>query len=93
MGPKEGPTPRRTGRLTVGFVDRKVMRLFSFNHEFYSSLQNKVIAFKIVPLGSYTATEALFPMFVAVLEYLSARQSRSTGYYPKFRKGALSSGF
>ena len=24
--------------------------------------------FKIVPLGSYTATEALFPLFVAVLE-------------------------
>ena len=24
--------------------------------------------FKIVPLGSYTATEALFPFFVAVLE-------------------------
>jgi hypothetical protein len=24
--------------------------------------------FKIVPLGSYTATEALFPMFVSVLE-------------------------
>jgi len=31
-------------------------------------LQIKVIPFKIVPLGSYTATEALFPLFVAVLE-------------------------
>jgi len=30
--------------------------------------QIKVIPFKIVPLGSYTATEALFPLFVAVLE-------------------------
>ena len=29
---------------------------------------NKVIPFKIVPLGSYTVTEALFPLFVAVLE-------------------------
>ena len=29
---------------------------------------NQVIPFKIVPLGSYTATEALFPLFVAVLE-------------------------
>jgi hypothetical protein len=28
----------------------------------------KVSPFKIVPLGSYTATEALFPSFVAVLE-------------------------
>jgi hypothetical protein len=31
-------------------------------------LQIKVIPFKIVPLGSYTATEALFPLFRAVLE-------------------------
>jgi len=29
---------------------------------------NQGIPFKIVPLGSYTATEALFPLFVAVLE-------------------------
>jgi len=28
--------------------------------------QIQVIPFKIVPLGSYTATEALFPLFVAV---------------------------
>jgi len=27
-----------------------------------------VIAFKIIPLGSYIATEMLFPLFVAVLE-------------------------
>jgi len=27
-----------------------------------------VISFEIVPLGNYTATEALFPLFVAVLE-------------------------
>ena len=31
-------------------------------------LQIKIIPFKIVPLGSYTATEALFPLFAAVLE-------------------------
>ena len=31
-------------------------------------LQIKVIPYKIAPLGSYTATEALFPLFVAVLE-------------------------
>ena len=31
-------------------------------------LQTKVNPFKIVPLSSYTATEALFPLFVAVLE-------------------------
>jgi hypothetical protein len=28
-----------------------------------------------------------------LLEYLSARQLRSSGYYPKFQKSALSSGF
>jgi hypothetical protein len=33
-------------------------------------LQVKVIPFKIVPLGSYTVTEALFPLLIAVLEYL-----------------------
>ena len=31
-------------------------------------LQIKVIPFKVVPLGSYTETEALFPLFVEVLE-------------------------
>jgi len=34
----------------------------------FNILQIKVIPFEIVPLGSYTATEALFPLFVAVLE-------------------------
>ena len=29
---------------------------------------NQVIPFKIVPLGSYTATKVLFPLLVAVLE-------------------------
>ena len=28
-----------------------------------------------------------------LLEYLSARQLRSCGYYPKYQNGALSSGF
>ena len=31
-------------------------------------LQIKVIPFKIVPLGCYTAMETLFPLFVVVLE-------------------------
>ena len=31
-------------------------------------LQIKVIPFEIVPLDSYIATEAFFPLFVAVLE-------------------------
>jgi len=31
-------------------------------------LEIKIIPYKIVPLGSYTATEALFQLFVAVLE-------------------------
>jgi len=29
---------------------------------------NQGYPFKIVPLGSYTVTEALFPLFIAVLE-------------------------
>ena len=28
-----------------------------------------------------------------LLQYLSARQLRSSGYYPKYQNGALSSGF
>jgi len=58
----------------------------------------KVIPFEIVPLGSYTATEAFFPFFCSsagrlLLEYLSACRLRSSGYYPKYQNGALSSGF
>jgi len=44
------------------------MRLIFFETWILLFLQIKVIPFKIVPLGSYTATEALFPLFVAVLE-------------------------
>ena len=44
------------------------MRRNLFKPRILFFLQIKVILFKIVPLGSYTATEALFPLFVAVLE-------------------------
>ena len=57
------------GRAICG-VAEKQWDWFSFNHEFLLILQIKVIPFKIVPLGSYTATEALFSLFVAVLEGL-----------------------
>jgi len=40
----------------------------------------RVIPFKIVPLGSYTATEALFPLFVEVLEGLSWYTFQLVGY-------------
>ena len=40
----------------------------------------KVIPFKIVPLGIYTATEALFPMFVAVLEGFCWNTFQLVGY-------------
>ena len=43
-------------------------------------LQIKVIPFKIVPLGSYTATEALFPLFVAVLEGFCWNTFQLVGY-------------
>ena len=38
------------------------------NETDFTLLQIRVIPFKIVPLVRYTATEALFPFFVAVLE-------------------------
>jgi len=40
----------------------------------------KVIAFKIVPLGSCTATEALFPLFVVVLEGFCWNTFQLVGY-------------
>jgi hypothetical protein len=43
-------------------------------------LQIKVISFKIVPVGSYTATEALFPLFVAVLEAFCWYTFQLVGY-------------
>jgi hypothetical protein len=41
---------------------------FLLTMNFILFLQNKFMAFKIVPLGSYTATEALFLVLAAVLE-------------------------
>ena len=43
-------------------------------------LQIKVIPFEIVPLGSYTATEALFPLFVAVQEGFCWNTFQLVGY-------------
>jgi len=43
-------------------------------------LQIKLIPFKMVPLGSYTATEALFPLFVAVLEGFCWYTCQLVGY-------------
>jgi len=56
------------------------MRLFSFNHEFCPFLQIKGILIKIFALGSYTATEALFPYFVAVLEVFCWYTFQLVGY-------------
>ena len=39
-----------------------------------------VIPFEIVPLGNYTATEALFPLFVAVLEGFCWNTRQFVGY-------------
>ena len=43
------------------------MRLFIYQSFFFSP-NIKVIPFKIVPLGTYTPTEMLFPLLVAALE-------------------------
>jgi hypothetical protein len=40
----------------------------------------KVIPFKIVPLGSYPATEALFPLLIAVLEGFFWNTFQLVGY-------------
>jgi hypothetical protein len=73
------------------------MRLIFFQPRILFFLQIKVIPFKIVPLGSYIATEEFFPIVgssagMLLLEYLSAHRLRSFGYYPN-QNGALSSGF
>ena len=44
------------------------MRLIFFKPWILFFLQIKAIPFEIVPLGSYTATEAFFSLFVALLE-------------------------
>jgi len=41
---------------------------------------NQGYPLQIVPLGSYTATEALFPLFVAVLESFCWNTFRLVGY-------------
>jgi len=43
-------------------------------------VQIKVFLFKIVPLGSYTEREALFPLFVAVLESFCWYSFQLVGY-------------
>ena len=50
---------------------------------------NEGYPFKIVPFGSYTATEALFPWFVAMLEGFCWYTFQLLGY----QNGAISSGF
>jgi len=55
----------------------------------------KVIPFKIVPLGSDRGVVFIVHSSAGrlLLVYLSARQLSSSGYYPKYQNGALSSGF
>ena len=47
---------------------RKVMRLIFYFPKFLFFSNINVIPFKIVPLGSYTPMETLFPLLVAALE-------------------------
>jgi hypothetical protein len=56
------------------------MRLIFFQPLILFFLQIKVIPFKIVSLGSYTATEALFPLFVALLEGFCWNTFQLVGY-------------
>ena len=45
----------------------KVMRLIQYNSVLTFKLQIEFVPFKIVPLGGYTPSETLFPLFVATL--------------------------
>jgi len=45
----------------------KVMRLIQYNSVLIFKPQIKFVHFKIVPLGGYTPSETLFPLFVATL--------------------------
>ena len=56
------------------------MRLIFFEPWILFFLQIKVIPFKVFLLGSYTATEAFFPLFVAVLEGLCWYTFQLVGY-------------
>jgi hypothetical protein len=53
---------------------------FLLTMNFIPFLQNNFIPFKMVPFGSYTATEALFPLFVVVLEGFCWNIFRLVGY-------------
>jgi len=61
-------------------------------------LQIKVIPFKNSSLGQLHSDGGVISIVRSsagrlLLEYLSARRLRSSGYYPKYKNGALSSGF
>ena len=45
----------------------KVMRLIQYKSVLTLKLQMEFVPFKIVPLGGYTTSETLFPLFVATL--------------------------
>ena len=60
--------PETSNKITCTWCSRKVMRLIFFEQWIVFFLQIKVIPFKLVPLGSYTVPEELFPLFVAVVE-------------------------
>ena len=45
----------------------KVMRLIQYKSVLTFKLQIEFVPFKIVPLGGYTPSETLFPLFVAML--------------------------
>ena len=56
------------------------MRLIFFKPWILFFFQIKVIPLRLVPLGSYTATEVLFPLFVAVLEGFCRNTFQLVGY-------------
>ena len=53
--------------LQLTWSVNKLLRLIQYNSVFIFKLEIEFLPFKIVPLGGYTSTETLFPLFVAAL--------------------------
>ena len=56
------------------------MRLIQYKSVLTFKLQIEFVPFKIVPLGGYTPSETLFPLFVATLVVANRNRFKSVGY-------------
>ena len=89
-----GRTRRRWEDMWCG---RKIMRLIFLTMNFIL-FTNQGYPFQNSFLGQLHSDGGVISIVRSsagrlLLVYLSARQLRSSGYYPKYQKGAISSGF